>query len=78
MRIGGAGPYGGEVYNTRAPVLKEGELSYVITRFGPVNMYEDQGELDFTTEIKGSMTMTCEEKSSPFDGVIRGCPVTAG
>ncbi len=74
MKIGGESPHGGAVYNTRVPVLKEGDLSYVITRFGPVNMREELGDLEFTTEIKGSITMECEETPSPFDGIIRGCP----
>ena len=74
MKIGGETSTGAAVYNTRMPVLKPDEVSYVATRFGPKNLDPERGEIDNTLVVHGAITLTCQDEPSPLDGMIRACP----
>lgn len=74
MKIGGVGRDGAKYYNTRLPVVREGEITYLATRFGPVNSDPDAGAIDLRPRVMGGLTLRCREVPGPLDGLTRGCP----
>ena len=69
MKIGGKSEGRGEGFNLRAPTHLNGEVRYLVTRYGtlgndPASPVEQQGEIDFE----------CQSKASAFDGLTRACP----
>ena len=77
MKVGGiidaeTGAWGG---NLRTPVFHEdGEVTYRVTRFSPVNYDPNAGEIDLTLKSDWVLEWTCKEEPSAFDNLIRECP----
>jgi len=77
MKVGGifdaeTGAWAG---NHRTPVFHEdGEVTYRVTRFSPVNLDPNAGEIDLTLKSDWVLEWTCEEEPSAFDNRTRECP----
>lgn len=74
MKVGGINKDGAEVFNTRLPVFNDGDVSYLVTRFAPVNADPAVGELNLTPTVQFALTFDCQEKASAFDNRVRSCP----
>lgn len=72
IRIGGLKE--GQGYNVRTPLLQEDPISYQLTRYGPVNLNPDAGEVDLTLRKQWTLIWQCEEITSALDGKARKCP----
>lgn len=69
MKIGGRSEGRGEGFNLRTPVLLNGEVRYLVTRYGSLgndsaSPAEQQWEIEFE----------CRSTASAFDGLTRVCP----
>ena len=73
MKIGGA-YQGFEVFNTRTPVLSDGDVTYLVTRFGPASLDAEPGTEGASPTVQFVLPLQCEETASALDGVTRGCP----
>lgn len=60
--------------NKRTPIVDTDPATYEVTRFEPANLDPEAGPIDFTSTEKGTITLTCQEEVSAFDGLARSCP----
>jgi len=74
MKIGGIGKDGAEHFNTRLPVIRAEEVTYLATRFGPTYTDPDSGEVDLDPMVLGGVTLECQEEPSAFNGETIACP----
>ena len=73
MKIGGE-IRGFEFFNTRLPVLRDGDVTYLVTRFGPARVDAEPGSEDASPTVQFVLPLECQETASALDGVTRGCP----
>ena len=71
MKTGGERA-GFEFYNTRTPVLRDGEMTYLVTRFGPVSLDAEPDSEDASPTVHFVLPFECQETASALDGVARG------
>jgi len=63
--------------NIRTPIVDTDPATYEITRFEPANLDPEAGPIDFTSTEVGTITLTCQEEVSEFDGLARSCPTVS-
>lgn len=68
MKIGGA--YAGfDFYNTRTPVLRDDNVTYLVTRFGPASLEAEPGSEDASPTVQFVLLLECPETASALDDV---------